>query len=206
MLKKINSNLLFLGDTMSIKSDIIALLLTDESIMIAAPMSDEMKKQILKLEMKRLEELVPFINEGMEEAFEEEDAIVVILDNTVKNERIENSYDEQDSSFTLRTESGQIIGETIMDEEELEELRNDPNVFFLSDNFVTYSNLSKPGEKQFFVMSSTKSSFFTDTNPESLVSSLTVAIPSTETDHYIKDCFDLPHDEPIGTMIIGYTE
>lgn len=206
MLKKINSNLLFLGDTMSIKSDLIALLLTDESIMIAAPMSDEMKKQVLKLEMKRLEELVPFINEGMEEAFEEEDAIVVILDNTVKNERIENSYDEQDSSFTLRTESGQIIGETIMDEEELEELRNDPNVFFLSDNFVTYSNLSKPGEKQFFVMSSTKSSFFTDTNPESLVSSLTVAIPSTETDHYIKDCFDLPHDEPIGTMIIGYTE
>ena len=206
MLKKINSNLLFLGDTMSIKSDIIALLLTDESIMIAAPMSDEMKKQVLKLEMKRLEELVPFINEGMEEAFEEEDAIVVILDNTVKNERIENSYDEQDTSFTLRTESGQIIGETIMDEEELEELRNDPNVFFLSDNFVTYSNLSKPGEKQFFVMSSTKSSFFTDTNPESLVSSLTVAIPSTETDHYIKDCFDLPHDEPIGTMIIGFTE
>lgn len=191
---------------MSIKSDIISLLLTDESIMIAAPMSDEMKKQVLKLEMKRLEELVPFINEGMKEAFEEEDAIVVILDNTVKNERIENSYDEQDSSFTLRTESGQIIGETIMDEEELEELRNDPNVFFLSDNFVTYSNLSKPGEKQFFVMSSTKSSFFTDTNPESLVSSLTVAIPSTETDHYIKDCFDLPHDEPIGTMIIGYTE
>ena len=90
---------------MSIKSDLIALLLTDESIMIAAPMSDEMKKQVLKLEMKRLEELVPFINEGMEEAFEEEDAIVVILDNTVKNERIENSYDEQDTSFTLRTES-----------------------------------------------------------------------------------------------------
>ena len=98
MLKKINSNLLFLGDTMSIKSDLIALLLTDESIMIAAPMSDEMKKQVLKLEMKRLEELVPFINEGMEEAFEEEDAIVVILDNTVKNERIENSYDEQDTN------------------------------------------------------------------------------------------------------------
>jgi hypothetical protein len=191
---------------MSIESEIIKLLETDESVMLAAPMSDEMKKQVLKLEMKRLEELVPFINEGMEEAFEEEEAIVVILDNTIKNDKIENSYDEQDSSFTLRTESGQIIGETIMDEEELEELRDDPNVFFLSENFVTYNNLAKPGEKQFFVMSSTKSSFFTDTNPEKLVSSLTVAIPSTETDHYIKDCFDLPHDEPIGTMIIGYTE
>ena len=82
MLKKINSNLLFLGDTMSIKSDIIALLLTDESIMIAAPMSDEMKKQVLKLEMKRLEELVPFINEGMEEAFEEEISQTLLRDAT----------------------------------------------------------------------------------------------------------------------------
>ncbi len=191
---------------MSIKSELIELLKTDKSILIAAPMSDEMKKKVLQLEMKRLEELVPFVNEGMKEAFEEEEAIVVILDNTVKNERIENSYDEQDTSFTLRNESGMIIGETIMDEEELEELRDDPNVYFLSDNFVTYSNLTKPGEKQFFVMSSTNSSFFTDTNPERLVSSLTVAIPSTPTDHYIKDCFDLPHDEPIGTMIIGYTE
>ena len=191
---------------MSIQSEIIELLLTDKSILIAAPMSDEMKKEVLKLEMKRLEELVPFVNEGMNEAFEEEEALVVILDNTVKNERVENSYDEQDTSFTLRNESGMIIGETIMDEEELEELRNDPNVYFLSDNFVTYSNLTKPGEKQFFVMSSTNSSFFTDTNPESLVSSLTVAVPSTPTDHYLKDCFDLPHDKPIGTMILGYTK
>ncbi len=191
---------------MSIKSELIKLLETDKSIMRAELMSEEMKKNVLKHEMKRLEELVPFINEGMNQAFEEEEAIVLILDNTIKNENIENSYDEGDTSFTLRNESGQIIGETIYDEEELEELRDDPNVFFLSDNFVTYSNLTKPGEKQFFVMSSTNSAFFTDTHPEKLVSSLTVAIPSTPTDHYIKDCFDLPHDEPIGTLIIGFTE
>ena len=110
---------------MCIKAELIELLKTDKSILIAAPMSEEMKKEVLKLEMKRLEELVPFVNEGMKEAFEEEEALVVILDNTVKNERVENSYDEQDTSFTLRNESGMIIGETIMDEEELnEELKN----------------------------------------------------------------------------------
>lgn len=191
---------------MSVKTELLELLLTDNSVMRAEIMSEEMKKNVLRHEMKRLEELVPFINEGMNEAFEEDEAIVLILDNTVKNERIENSYDEGDSSFTLRNESGQIIGETIYDEEELEELRDDPNVYFLSDNFVTYSNLTKPGEKQFFVMSATNSAFFTNTNPEKLVSHLVVAIPSTTTDHYIKDCFDLPHDEPIGTLIIGFTE
>lgn len=191
---------------MSVKTELLELLLTDNSVMLAEIMSEEMKKNVLRHEMKRLEELVPFINEGMNEAFDEDEAIVLILDNTVKNERIENSYDEGDSSFTLRNESGQIIGETIYDEEELEELRDDPNVYFLSDNFVTYSNLTKPGEKQFFVMSATNSAFFTNTNPEKLVSHLVVAIPSTTTDHYIKDCFDLPHDEPIGTLIIGFTE
>lgn len=191
---------------MSVKTELLELLLTDDSVMLAEIMSEEMKKNVLRHEMKRLEELVPFINEGMNEAFDEDEAIVLILDNTVKNERIENSYDEGDSSFTLRNESGQIIGETIYDEEELEELRDDPNVYFLSDNFVTYSNLTKPGEKQFFVMSATNSAFFTNTNPEKLVSHLVVAIPSTTTDHYIKDCFDLPHDEPIGTLIIGFTE
>ncbi len=191
---------------MSVTTDLINLIKEDKKIIIAEPMTDDMKKEVLKLEMKRLDELVPFINEGMEEAFEEKEAIVLVINNEVTDERIENSYAAKDTSFTLRSESGKIIGETIYDEEELEELREDPNVFFLSDNFVTYNNLTVPGEKQFFVMSSTTSEFFTDKNLKSLVSSLKVAIPSTITDHYIKDCFDLPHDTKIGTLIVGFTE
>lgn len=191
---------------MSIKSNLLDLIKKDQSILIAEIMPDEMKKEVLKHEMQRLEELVPFINEGMEEAFQENEAIVLVIDNNKKTKRIENSYATQDSSFTLRTESGKIIGETIYDEEELEELRDDPDVFFLSDNFVTYNNLATPGEKQFFVMSSTSSAFFTGEDLESLVTSLKVAIPSTNTDHYIKDCFDLPYDAKIGTLIVGFTE
>lgn len=191
---------------MSVQTDLINLIKEEENVMIAEIMTDEMKKQVLEHEMKRLEELVPFINEGMKEAFDEEEAIVIITDNTKKSSRVENSYETRDTSFTLRNESGKIIGETIFDEEELEDLREDPNVFFLSDNFVTYNNLTVPGEKQFFVMSSTTSDFFTSKDLESLVSSLKVAVPSTGSDHYIKDCYDLAHDEAIGTLIIGFTE
>ena len=192
--------------SMSVQTDLINLIKEEENVMIAEIMTDEMKKQVLEHEMKRLEELVPFINEGMKEAFDEEEAIVIITDNTKKSSRVENSYETRDTSFTLRNESGKIIGETILDEEELEDLREDPNVFFLSDNFVTYNNLTVPGEKQFFVMSSTTSDFFTSKDLESLVSSLKVAVPSTGSDHYIKDCYDLAHDEAIGTLIIGFTE
>lgn len=191
---------------MSVQTDLINLIKEEENVMIAEIMTDEMKKQVLEHEMKRLEELVPFINEGMKEAFDEEEAIVIITDNTKKSSRVENSYETRDTSFTLRNESGKIIGETIFDEEELEDLRDDPNVFFLSDNFVTYNNLTVHGEKQFFVMSSTTSDFFTSKDLESLVSSLKVAVPSTGSDHYIKDCYDLAHDEAIGTLIIGFTE
>ena len=191
---------------MSVQTDLINLIKEEENVMIAEIMTDEMKKQVLEHEMKRLEELVPFINEGMKEAFDEEEAIVIITDNAKKSSRVENSYETRDTSFTLRNESGKIIGETIFDEEELEDLREDPNVFFLSDNFVTYNNLTVPGEKQFFVMSSTTSDFFTSKDLESLVSSLKVAVPSTGSDHYIKDCYDLAHDEAIGTLILGFTE
>lgn len=191
---------------MSATTELIKLIKEEPGVMIAELMTDDMKKQVLQHEMKRLDELVPFINQGMEEAFEEEEAVVIVINNDEKVDRVIESYEEDNTSFTLRTESGQIIGETIYDEEELEELRDDPNVFFLSDNFVTYQNLAKPGEKQFFVMSSTNSSFFTDKDLESVVSSLKVAIPSTGTDHYIKDVFDISHEERIGTLIIGFTE
>ncbi|RAP51676.1 MAG: hypothetical protein BZ133_02520 [Methanosphaera sp. SHI613] len=176
------------------------------TVIIAEFMDDEMKKRVLEFEMKRLDELVPFINKGMEEAFQLDEAIVVVIDNSVKSKHIENSYNTNDTTFTLRTESGKIIGESIYDEEELEDLRDDPNVTFLSDNFVTYNDMSCYGERQFFVMSSTTSNFFTDADLESIVSKLTVAVPSTETDHYIRNCFNLEHDAEIGSLIIGFTE
>ncbi|RAP54292.1 MAG: hypothetical protein BZ137_03035 [Methanosphaera sp. rholeuAM130] len=191
---------------MSVSEDLLNALNDEDAVMIAEVMDDNMKKSVLEYEMKRLNELIPFINKGMEEAFQEDEAIVIVIDNNIKSNRVEDSYKTKDTTFTLRNENGQIIGESIYDEEELEDLRDDPDVTFLSENFVTYNNLSAYGQKQFFVMSSTTSDFFTHRDLESMVSSLTVAIPSTETDHYIRDCFDLEHDAKIGTLIIGFSK
>lgn len=191
---------------MSKRDELIEAIKKDKAVIIAEIMDDNMKKGVLEYEMKRLNELVPFINQGVEEAFQEEEAIIIVRDNTVPTNHVPRSYEEGEASFTLRTESGKILGESITDEEELEDLRDDPDVTFLSENFVTYNNVIAPGEKQFFVMSSASSNFFTDEDLESIVSSLTVGVPSTETDHYIRDCFDLEHDAEIGTLIIGFTE
>ena len=62
-----------------------------------------------------------------------------------------------------------------------------------------------PNQKQFFVMEGETSDFITNKDIDSTVKSLVVAIPSTQTDHYIKDYYNIPHDEDIGTIIIGFT-
>lgn len=172
-----------------------------ENVLHAELLTDEFKKSILMYEMKRVEELIPFINKGMEEALAMDEAIVIVKHNREDTKKVEYS---SESSFTLRNESGDIIGEIINDEEELEDLKNDPNAYFISDNFVTYQNLTKPGEKQFFVLESEKCGFITDEDLDSLVSELKVAIPSTETDHFIKDHFNVTREENIGTFIIGF--
>jgi len=191
---------------MSKTEELLEAIRAEKATLIAEIMDDDMKKGVLECEMRRLDELIPFVNKGMEEAFQEQEAIIIVRDNTIQTERTNDTSGSDDSSFTLQTESGKIIGETILDEEELEELRDDPTVTFISENFVMYNNLALPGEKQFFLMTGANSDFFTDADLESIVSSLKVAIPSTETDHFIRDCFELEHDAPIGTLVVGFTE
>ncbi len=181
---------------------ILDMLKNDEYVMIAQLMDDEMKKGTLLCEMKRANEPVPFINKGLEDAFNEEEAIILIKDTSVKK-TFEKGYNS--TAFTLRTEDGDLVGEMIYDDEEIEELHDDPAVYFLSDNFVTYQYASISGKKQFFLMEAERPSFITDLDIASVVKSLVIAVPSTETDHYLKDCFDLPHDECIGTTVIGFT-
>ncbi|MCD7781396.1 MAG: hypothetical protein LUG89_01675 [Methanosphaera sp.] len=181
--------------------ELIDILRNEDSTIKVDLLDDDKKKQILLYEMKRASEPVPFINKGMEEAFEYDEAVVVITDNR-SDKPVRHT--EDNNTFTLRTEDGSIIGELIYDEEELEELHNDPTVYFLSENFVTYNNAFMSGQKQFFVMEAEKSSFITDKDLDSTVEKLVVAVPSTETDHYIKDCYGMSHDDAIGTVIIGF--
>ena len=182
--------------------EIVSMLKEDDGVLISQLIDNDFKKEVLKCEMKRFPEVVPFINKGMEDAFNEEEALVLIKKHDPNHKR---EIKSDNSTFTLRTENGDIVGETITDEEELEELRNDPGVYFLSDNFVTYTNIGMPNQKQFFVMEGETSDFITNKDIDSTVKSLVVAIPSTQTDHYIKDYYNIPHDEDIGTIIIGFT-
>ena len=187
---------------MSVLDDVIRLLENEDGAIKVDLMDDETKKDLTLIEMKRLEEMVPLINKGFEETLEEDYVLLFIKDkrdNFVPDE-------ELIPTLTLMSESGTLIGEEIYDPEELEELRDDPNVYFISEHFATYPNLSKPGEKQFFVVNQLRGELGCETEIERIVSSLSIAVPSTEADHHIKDMYGMDYEDGIVTMIIGFSE
>lgn len=179
--------------------EILDMIKAIERTKIAEIMNDNLKKEVLKLELLRLEEMIPLINESLNEAFNEEEQIVIIRD--------ASKYYPEDTveTLTLRNENGQIIGEEIYDEDELEELKDDPDVYFMSDNFVTYNNLTQPGQKQHFVVESPGREFLTSEKIEDTVKSLSIGIPSTDANNFIKKEFGLTDDDIIDTVIIGFT-
>ena len=181
--------------------EIIEILKGEDRVIKVEPINDEIKKAITKLEMKRLKEMVPLINKGLEETFKEEYVLIVIKD----RKDIFLPDEELIPTLTLMSENGTLIGEEIYDPEELEELRENPNVYFISEHFVTYPYLSTPGDKQFFVVNQLRGEMECEEKIEKMVSSLSIATPSTETDHFIKDLFEMEYVDGIVTFLVGIT-
>ncbi len=150
--------------------------------------------------MKRLHEPIQVFNESLQEAFDKEEAMLIIADKQGEDIPIENLV----PTLTLETDTGKIIGEEIYDPEELEMLKDDPKVVFLSEYFVTYPNMAIPGEKQFFVISELHNELRSEDKMEKCVSSMIISAPSTEADHYIKHYYNIPLNEKIVTLIVGF--
>lgn len=187
---------------MSLDDKILEILNGEENVIKVDHMDEKTKKDLTLIEMKRLNELVPLINKGFEECLEEENVLILIKDKT----GILLEDEELIPTLTLMSENGTLIGEEIYDPEELEELKEDPTVYFISEHFATYPNLSKPGEKQFFVVNQLRGDLECEEELEKLVSSLSIAVPSTEADHYIKDLYGMDYQDRIVTVVLGYSK
>lgn len=181
--------------------EIIEILKQEDRVIKVDLLNDENKKTITKIEMTRLKEMVPLINKGLEETFNEEYALIVIKD----KRDIFLPDEELIPTLTLMSENGTLIGEEIYDPEELEELRENPDVYFISEHFVTYPYLSTPGDKQFFVVNQLRGELECEEKIEKIVSSLSIATPSTEADHFIKDLYKMDYTDGVVTFVVGVT-
>ncbi|WP_455646083.1 hypothetical protein [Methanosphaera sp.] len=187
---------------MSGNYEILDMIRKEDNIVRAELISQNMQKKIMSLEKERLQESIPVINKGVEEAFEEKETIVIIRD-IDKEVFMDLSIKP---TLNLISDSGILIGEEIYDKDELEELHKNPNVQFLSENFVRYDDLANTGEKQYFIVSNASPYFVSNRQLKNLVCSLKVGLPSLESDIYIKKCFNLEKKVNLGTLIVGFTK
>ena len=139
---------------MSEKYEILNQIRKDNGILEAEILSDEMKKRILEIEMERLKELIPVINEGINKAFKEEQVAVIIQDRTENNKT--NNMTPM-PTLTLLTESGKLVGEEIYDEEEniiLYEIiffiKVDNSVAMFSQDNTKFEQLKRQEEKLYY--------------------------------------------------------
>ncbi|MDO5851584.1 MAG: hypothetical protein Q4Q23_03775 [Methanobacteriaceae archaeon] len=182
-----------------VEYELINCIRLDDSVLQVELIPDDLKKQILNAEMDRIKETIPVINEGLDKAFNEDEIIIIIKE--PREHKIQNSK----QSMFLVSETGKIIGEEVYDEEELEELHNRSDVYFLSKNFVTYKNVGlNNSEKQFFKITEVTSDLILDQDLTEFVDSITVAVPSTNSDHIIKEYYNYSPDEEIITAVIGF--
>lgn len=177
---------------------LITQLKKDEDILEIQLISEDMKKKILELEMNRSKELIPVINEGIHEVFKEKILVAI-------SKKRPDKIIAAKPKLILLTNTGKLLGEDVYDEDELEELHEDNNAYFVSDNFVLYKNIYKnDGEKEIFKISSIDLNLFTKEDLSKYANSITIAMPSSETDLYIKKSIKLfSKDED--TIILGFT-
>ena len=168
----------------------------DPTVVVSEILSADIKKNILEIELKRLDELIPVINQGLDDAFKSDYVAVIIKRNDVETIPM--------ASLELLTKSGKLIGEEVYDEEELEEYRQRDDVYFISDNFVSFTNVSgMQAEEQYFRISEVNSKILGNIDLSD-VKDLIIAIPSADTNDFFLKHYGHSVEEALGSVLIGF--
>lgn len=176
---------------------IIGKIKEDNTVVESEILSDDMKKRILEIELRRLDEMIPVVNKGLNDAFESEYVAVIIKRNDVQAIPM--------ASLELLTKSGKLIGEEVYDEDELEEYRNRDDVYFISDNFVSFTNVSgMEAEEQYFLISEVGSKILGDIDLSN-VKDMIMAIPSADTNDFFLKHYGYSTEDSLGSVLIGFT-
>ncbi|WP_455646084.1 hypothetical protein [Methanosphaera sp.] len=172
----------------------------EKSIIRAEIMSDEMKKEVIQVEMKNLNDRIPLINVGLDESLKKEETILVIKDNNISPENLK--YKPQK---ILVNESKEIIGKEVNSDDEIKLLKKEDNIEFISENFVIYTKLDKPDEKKFFIIQGTSINYITP-DLEETYDDLIVALPSKNSHEIIREWFQLENNSDYIPYLIGFNK
>lgn len=167
--------------------------------------TDEMRKNVTKIEMQKSGELIPVINAGVHECLNRDFTIVII----------KNASFRPPPTATVQfvDNKGHLLGEEIVSTDQKEKYNKDEHAKFINPDFVLLKdqkdveedlkeeNLEKNPTKQAFVLPPVQ---FIEVEELDETSDVISSSPDPLADVYLKECFGFEDDPKLASILIGF--
>ena len=162
-------------------------------------LSNTDKKALIKIESIRKDDIIPVVNEGLNECLKKEFCLVILKTDEFRN--------PPKPTVLLVTDKGRILGQELISLEVKEKYSGYDNVYFLSDNFIVFKpdemTRSAGIEKELFLLPSIP---FPELNGIEEIIDIISGSPSTMGDTYIKNKFSYPDNPRLATIIVAFNK
>ena len=157
------------------------------------------KKALLKIESIKKDDVIPVINEGLNECLKKEFCLVILKTDEFRN--------PSKPTVLLVTDKGRILGQELISIEDKKKYDGHDDVYFLSTNFIMFKpdkmTRSAGIEKELFLLPTIP---FPELNEIEEISDVISGSPSTMGDAYIKNKFSYPDDPRLATIIVAFNK
>lgn len=158
-------------------------------------MTDEMSEAVNDIEKSiKTQSKHEYVNVGYDMAMKKKHRICVFF--------TENFLVKKASVLKMVTEDGTILG-TTLSPEEIEEYKDKPNVIWVSEDFVMFTDIQGSGPESFVLYP------YTIEELDEVVGKKLGAIgtpPTSSSDMYLKKCADVPLEKRIFTSVIAFDD
>jgi len=179
--------------------DVTSIITGLKGVLSVQILSKENKEELLKIEAFCNDDIIPVINEGLNECLSREFCLVMFKTSEFRI--------PPEPTVILKTDTGRILGQEIISIEDKEDYMDHDDVIFLSNNFILFKqdNIGSRNikEKQQFILPPIP---FPELNGVNGIFDVVSGTPSTKGDEYIKNSYDYPQDPKIATILIGFSK
>ncbi|WP_455644735.1 hypothetical protein [Methanosphaera sp.] len=174
-------------------------------IMHVGVVNDEIRKNVISIEMDKSGELIPVINAGVHECLKRDLAIVIIKNASFRP--------PPTATVQLVDNRGNILGEEIVSNEQKEKYSKDENANYINPDFVLLKDqkdieadlkserLEKNPTKQVFLLPPVQ---FIEVEEVEGTDDVVSSSPDPLADLYLKEYFGFEDDPKLASLIVGF--
>ena len=168
-------------------------------------LTDEVRKNVLKIEMDKAGELIPVINMGVNECLNRDYTVAIIKNASFRP--------PPTATVQLVDNKGNLLGEEIVSNNQKKKYKEDEKAKFINPDFVLLKdqkdieedlkteNLEKNTTKQAFVL--TKVQFIEVEELEDTCDVVSIS-PDPLADLYLKEVFNFEDDPKLASILVGF--